>query len=342
VTGDAVTFVVPDPGRELASVRLVQDVRIPGDQLDFRRAQDHWVLDIGRPPVLRMEYLLEFGYAGGGHRTGLDPGNPRRVDGAFGPKSVLEFPGYTAPGWLSAPGEPGATSDADLPAKPVDAMIAVRTWAPADAADDEPLPLLLAHDGPEYDSLSALTRYLSSGVTAGWLPRLRAALLSPGPRDRWYSANAGYARALRQVVIPALSGRFATKARVGMGASLGALAMLHAHCKYPDAFDALFLQSGSFFCPRFDGQERRFPYYRRIVTFVTGVHAGRLPGRPVPVALTCGVIEENLANNQAMTATLAGLGYQASLREVADMHNYTAWRDAFDPDLSTLLRQVSP
>jgi enterochelin esterase family protein len=339
-TGDAVTFTVPDPAGQLAGVRLVQDVRIPGDQLNFRRAGDRWVLAIPRPPVLRMEYLLELRSPDGSTGTSLDPGNPEQVDGAFGPKSVLEFPGYTPPEWLSAPGEPGTATDLDVPARPVDATIAVRVWSPADAAADEPLPLLLAHDGPEYAALSALTTYLSSGVTAGWLPRLRAALLSPGPRNTWYSANAGYARSLRQAVIPALTGQFATKARIGMGASLGALAMLHAHCKYPDALDGLFLQSGSFFSRELDPQERRFPNYRRIVTFVTGVRAGRLPGRPVPVALTCGVIEENLANNRVMTAALTAAGYQARLREVADMHNYTAWRDAFHPDLTALLWQV--
>ncbi len=317
----------------------MQDVRIPADRLDFRRSGERWLLAIPKPPVDRMEYLLEFRSAGGTW-IGLDPGNPRSVDGAFGPKSVLEFPGYVPPDWLARPGEPGTSTALDVAAGSVDAVISCRVWAPADATDDEPLPLLLAHDGPEYDTLSKLTRYVASGVSAGWLPRMRAVLLAPGPRNRWYSANAGYARALRQSVIPALTGRFATKARAGMGTSLGALAMLHAHCKYPDAFDALFLQSGSFFSPEFDEQERWFPYYRRIVTFVSSVHAGRLPGRAVPVALTCGVIEENRANNRAMTSTLAALGYQASLREVPDVHNYTAWRDAFHPGLTDLLRQV--
>jgi enterochelin esterase-like enzyme len=319
----------------------VQDVAIPGDQLSFRKSDGRWLLRVPKPPVTRMEYLLDFSYPDGGHFTGLDPGNPSTVDGAFGPKSVLEFPGYAAPEWLARPGKPGTRTVIDIAASAVDAQISAGIWAPADAADDEPLPLLLAHDGPEYDELSALTRYLSSGVSAGWLPRTRAALLGPGPRNRWYSANAGYARALAQSVIPALAGRFATTARVGMGASLGALAMLHAHCKHPGAFDALFLQSGSFFSPELDRQERRFPYYRRIVNFVAAVRAGRLPGRPVPAVLTCGVIEENLANNRAMAGSLTSLGYQASLREVPDMHNYTAWRDAFHPGLSELLLQVS-
>ena len=345
VTGDAVTFVVPDPDHALSGVRLVQDVRIPGDQLDFRRpaeAADRWVLEIARPPVLRMEYLLERHFTGGGQATGLDPGNPRQVGGAFGPKSVLEFPGYSPPRWLTGPAEPGTSEDTELQAPPLNAAIPVRVWSPADAPDDEPLPMLFAHDGPEYDTLSQLTGYLSAGLTGRWLPRLRAALLSPGPRDRWYSANASYARALRRSVMPALAARYATKSRVGLGASLGALALLHAHCHYPDAFDALLLESGSFFSPEHDGQERRFPFYRRIVGFVSGVQHGRLPGRPIPVKLTCGVIEENLANNHAMTGALARLGYQASLRELADMHSYTAWRDAFDPNLTELLWQVCP
>jgi enterochelin esterase-like enzyme len=272
----------------------------------------------------------------------LDPGNPRQVAGAFGPKSVLEFPGYTPPGWLSVAAGPGNVTDVEVPVKALDAVISVRVWSPADARNDERLPLLVVHDGPEYDTLAGLTRYLSAGVAGHWLPRLRAALLSPGPRNRWYSASMRYTRALCTTVLPAITGRVATSVRVGMGTSLGALAMLHAHCRYPDTFDGLFLQSGSFFLPRFDSSERRFPYYRRIVRFVTDVHDGGLPARPVPAVLTCGLIEENIENNRLMVKTLRGRSYPATLHEVPDMHNYTAWRDAFDPCLTELLRWVSP
>ena len=57
-----------------------------------------------------------------------------------------------------------------------------------------------------------------------------------------------------------------------MGASLGGLAMLHEHCRYAESFDALFLQSSSFFSPRYDEHEQRFSNYRRIARFVTSVH----------------------------------------------------------------------
>ena len=340
------TFRLADPERRLAGVRLVQDVRIPGDRLGFHRGGDGWELVIDRPPVTRMEYLLELRQQNGSVETVLDPGNPRQVAGAFGPKSVLEFPGYTPPGWLSAPvlsqpGAPGHVTDVDVPVAALDAAVSVRLWSPEGAGDDERLPLLVVHDGPEYDSLASLTRYLAAGTAGHWLPRLRAALLSPGQRNLWYSASARYSQALCATVLPAITGQVATGARVGMGTSLGGLAMLHAHCRYPDAFDALFLQSGSFFWPRFDSHEQRFPYYREIVGFVTEVHDGGLLSKPVPAVFTCGTIEENIDNNRLMIKTLHDRGYPATLHEVPDMHNYTAWRDALDPWLTELLGRVS-
>jgi len=340
-TGAAsMTFEVADPGGLLAGVRLRPDLDVRGD-LDFRRVDGRWELTAARPPARRMEYLLELRFPDGSSQVGLDPANPRRVPGAFGPKSVREFPGYAAPAWLAAPAPDGASEDFEVPARALGQVVPVRTWSPAGVPDDKPLPLLVVHDGPEYDRLASLTRYLAAGTAAGWLPPLRAALLGPGRRDRWYSANQSYARALVLTVLPAVADRLATSVRVGMGTSLGGLAMLHAHCRHPGTFDALFLQSGSFFLPRFDSHEQWFPHYQRITAFVAAVTDGDLPGRPVPAALTCGTAEENLANNRAMTAALHARGYPAELHEVPDAHNYTAWRDAFHPYLTGLLARIS-
>jgi len=73
---------------------------------------------------------------------------------------------------------------------------------------------------------------------------------------------------------------------------------------------------------------------------MANVRAGRLPGRPVPVVLTCGAIEENERNNRLTTGVLREHGYDATLHEVADVHNYTAWRDSFDPHLTRMLRRM--
>jgi enterochelin esterase-like enzyme len=60
----------------------------------------------------------------------------------------------------------------------------------------------------------------------------------------------------------------------------------------------------------------------------------------VPIVLTCGAIEENVSNNRLVGQALRARGYAAALHEVPDMHNYTAWRDAFDPHLTQLLAKV--
>jgi enterochelin esterase family protein len=221
------------------------------------------------------------------------------------------------------------------------AEIEVRVWTPADADPADELPLLVAHDGPEYAALAGLTTYAAALTASGRLPRHRVALLGPGQRDEWYSANLSYAKALALAVLPAIRRRFAVAGPVvGMGASLGALAALHAQRRHPGLFGGLFLQSGSFFARRLDPQERAFGRYARITRFVGETRRGTLAAESVPATLTCGAIEENLANNRAMAEVLRGQGYRVGLAELPDVHNYVAWRDAFDPHLTGLLAEV--
>jgi enterochelin esterase-like enzyme len=61
----------------------------------------------------------------------------------------------------------------------------------------------------------------------------------------------------------------------------------------------------------------------------------------VPMVFTCGAAEENLANNHAVAAALAGRGYPLRFAEVRDAHNWVCWRDALDPHLVDLLEAVS-
>jgi enterochelin esterase family protein len=177
---------------------------------------------------------------------------------------------------------------------------------------------------------------------AGRLPPLRAVLLDPLDRNEHYSVCPAYARALAAEVLPALAwlapnGRHSV---VGMGASLGALAMLHVHRSRPSAFAGLFLQSSSFFRQRYDRQESGCPRFRRITRFVGEVLNASSAARPIPVTLTCGAVEENLANNRAVSRALRRQGYEARLLVNRDAHNYVAWRDTFDPNLVDLLARV--
>jgi enterochelin esterase family protein len=335
---ETLVFRHPDPDRRFAAVRLVQHAGLDRDNLEFGydEVERVWQLTVVRPALWRLEYLLERRTGDGHVEQVCDPDNPRRVPGAFGDKSVLECPEYFAPAWLELPPADGSWRELTIPAPPLRADVAARIWSPATPTDR----VLVAHDGPEYERLASSAHYSAALINAGTVPPHHVVLLAPGERNEWYSANPSYAWALAGHILPALSRELGTRRPVvGMGASLGGLAMLHAQRRYPAGFAGLFLQSGSFFQPRYDRMEARFQRYLRIVRF-TGRVLRAADGPPVPVVLTCGLVEENLHNNRDMAAVLARQGYPVRLHEVPDAHNYTAWRDAFDPYLTELLRYV--
>ena len=174
--------------------------------------------------------------------------------------------------------------------------------------------VLVAHDGPEYERVAGLSRRF---------PAEHVLLLAPGERNEWYSANPQYATALVDI-LPA-------GPLVGLGASLGGLALLHAESQHPGTFAGLFLQSGSFFTAELDPQEAGFPWYRRILAFVDTV--GPVAAKTV---LTCGRDEENLLNNRAMAGRLG-----APLVEIPGGHSMLTWRDALHPHLRHLLQEVT-
>ena len=334
VETESVTVRLADRQRRLRCVHLEQEIGLP-EPLDLAWEAGFWQLRFPLPPVDRIEYLFEVVDHNNRRSTIPDPHNPARAPGAFGDKSVLELPGYSAPAWLA--GTPVQSVRTDLEVPVLDATMDVTVWAPAGLATDEPAPLVVVHDGPEYDRLGAFTHYIGTAVARAQIPPTRVALLDPGERNAWYSANAGYAAgvatALQDAVVPATL-------RIGVGVSLGALAMLHLHRLHPGTLDALLLQSGSFFTAEHDGHESEFAGFGAVSAFVDSVHAAQHHAHPVPTVLTCGTVEENLANNRLMAATLHRLGYAARLVERRDAHNYVAWRDALAPALADLIGGV--
>jgi enterochelin esterase-like enzyme len=316
------TFRFADPDGRYAAVRLCSD--LPGRPA-FERDGDDWVLQLDTP-LARLEYQLELEYPDGRTETVLDPGNSARAPGVFGEKSVVRAPNYAPPAWLEADRVEGHVHERSIRARGLGADMHVRIW------DGGGAPLLVAHDGPELDRLASVTRYCGAMIAAGELPPHRVALLEPANRDEWYSGSARYARALAADVMPALD----PVDPVAIGVSLGGLAMLHAHVRRP--FAGLFLQSGSFFVLRHDAHEHRHPRFRRIIRVVRELQ--RDAGIPEPVVMTCGSAEENLANNRIMARALAAQEFDVQLHAVADMHNFTGWRDALHPHLTRLLARV--
>ena len=238
----------------------------------------------------------------------------------------------------SSPSPAGDVRALEVESRPLRARVKLTLWSPPGVADATSLPLLAVHDGPQYEARADLTAIASAMIEDGRAPAHRIALLEPGPRDEWYSASALYARALAGEIRPAVGRAVAVAgAPVGIGASLGGLAMLHAQRRHPAAFAGLFLQSASFFMPRFDHMEKGFGRYGRIVRFVRGVVRDETFERPVPATLTCGADEDNVQNNRRVAAALRLQGYACALHEAPGGHDYDTWRAAIEAHLADLL-----
>jgi enterochelin esterase family protein len=217
----------------------------------------------------------------------------------------------------------------------------VTLWSPPGTADHDPLPLLAVHDGLEYAERTKLTVLAADAIEQRRAPAHRIALLHPGEREEWYSASALYARALAGEVLPAVARAAPQRDRaVGLGASLGALAMLHAQRRHPEAFAGLLLQSGSYFTPRFDHMEKGFPRFGRIVRFVRGVVREQQFPHPVPAVLHCGLDEDNIHNNRRVAAALALQGYGAPLDARPGGHDWDTWCQGVRDHLPALLAAV--
>jgi enterochelin esterase family protein len=190
---------------------------------------------------------------------------------------------------------------------------------------------------------SGLLRLLDHLVAFAELPPCRAALLPPPiDRNEMYSASVRYARVLAEDWLPALADAAPFRGRpVAIGASLGALSLLHAHWTTPGLLAGLFLQSGSFFRRRFDAHESHVARFDRIARFVSTVAGGSAGPEPIPVTLTCGAGEENLDNNRFLAAALAARGWDVPLVEHRDAHNWTSWRDALHPHLAELVLRAT-
>jgi len=337
----AVRFRMRDADHAVQEVRLWLDLVHNVEPQRMAAVDGGWQLEIARPPVQRLEYLFVLRFRDGSEAMVCDPANPRRVSTASGDHSVIEFPGYLPPAWLGCDADGGQRVEIVVRAPALRRAMPITIWSPSGGQRRDPLPLLAVHDGPEFDRLGALTRFSAAMIAAGRLPAHRIALLGPGDRNRWYAAQVDYARALRRVALPAIRNTVGVAGpTILAGASLGALAALHAAVTEPGIVDGLFLQSGSFFRREHDLHEGSFAGFTAIADFVESLQDGPAAGVQLDVAMTAGLGEENMYNNRLMAATLTQLGHRTVLAEVADAHTYVGWRDALDPHLVDLLNRV--
>ena len=320
VHADRVVFRLEDHG--FSSVRLQQELQRPRSGPGFERADGSWELEYRRAQVDRMEYRLE---ADGD--SFCDPHNPLRAPGAFGDKSVIEFPGYAPPSWLAAP-DPG-------PAQPVAENATL--WSPPDT---DPLRPLAAARRPRRHRVrapltaDAADRPCDRDEPDPALPR-RAAR-PRRPRRELQRLRPLLAPA-RRAPPPARAGDLRRGHRREPRRALPAPHPLAAPRRLSSADAPVRARSSA------SAGTVRSRASRASAGSAASSDRCCTPGRaatPIPITLTCGAPEENLANNRAVATALRRQGHEVNLHVNRDAHNYVGWRDTLDPHLTDLLARV--
>ena len=119
-----------------------------------------------------------------------------------------------------------------------------------------------------------------------------------------------------------------------MGASFGGVASLSTAWHYPDVFDSMLVQSGSFAFTDI-GDHLRSPAFDPVVEFMNRFRKD--PGTPVEqIFVSCGVYESLIYENRSLVPFLRSHGIEIKFEEAYDGHNWENWRNRLRTGLTWL------
>jgi enterochelin esterase family protein len=307
----------------------------------FHRVEgtDLWYLTVELRRKSRIEYKLMVDY--GDNRVLVrDPLNPLRAHDPYGANSVCATEGYDRPEWtLPNPStRAGRLETFAIRSKALGEVKHVQVYTPARFRASRRYPLLVVHDGTDYQRFSAIKIVLDNLIHSLEIPPMIVAFSDPGDRLREYAADPRHAEHIVEEIIPAVEERFPIEdralSRCLMGASFGAVASLFTAWRYPEAFGQLLLQSGSFAFTDI-GDHVRGPAFDPVVEFMNEFR--QTPGKPAErIFLSCGVYESLIYENRSLVPLLQGCGIAVRFREARDGHNWENWRDRLRGGLSWL------
>ena len=299
-----------------------------------------WYRAMEFPTTSRIEY--KFGITRGGHEAWVfDPLNPNIAYDPFGGNSVVQCRDYVSPDWsFENPGiARGRFEHLHIESQALGDRREIKVYLPASYRSYRRYRLLVVHDGEDYIRYSRLNHVLDNLIARFEISPLIVALSNPHDRLREYANDRRHARHIVEELIPELENKYRlireSSGRTIMGASFGAVASLSTAWHYPNTFDSLLVQSGSFAFTDI-GDHSRSPAFDPVVEFMNQFR--RNPGQPAKqIFVSCGVYESLIYENRSLVPFLRTHGIEAKFEEAYDGHNWENWRDRLRTGLSWLV-----
>ena len=326
-------------------VDLLRWIHAGVDRTPFDRVSgtDLWVLTLSVEDGGRFEYKIGIAQGGDEHWV-LDPLNPARAGDPFGENSVCRTWGYEFPVWSVLRGAPAGQIETIVLESPTFAETREeRIYLPADYSKDRDHPLIVIHDGDDFDTYASLSVTLDNLIDAGDIPPVVAVLVQTNDRMGEYAKSRRHARYIVNELLPAITARYRISAdatdRVLLGASLGAVAALATAFRFPGVFGGLILNSGSFILDDKTLQQRHHPVFHQTARLVKALRrAPPMPG--IRAFISTGELEGLAGENRALASFLEDHGVDVLFKSTWDGHHWHNWRDQLRDGLMWVLRQT--
>ena len=321
IQDSTVSFISTGPA---SSVRVASDLNGWNPQADTMkqlRGTDFRYFSAVVPAAARFEYkfIVDSTWV-------LDPLNPRRVSGGYGPNSEVWMPSYRPPADVTVRLRvPRGTLDTIR----IRSAILGRTHTvtvyrpPGYAASSAAAPVLYVLDGGEYLSLGVMNvvldnliadRAITPPVCIFLDPRTNPADSRTSMRMGDYAMSDSFLTSLITEIRPFIMKRYrcsGNPAQTGiMGASLGGLAAVHAAFERPEVFGFCAAQSPSFWWDN-----------ARLLTRIENS-----PSRPFAVYIDTGTIRDAQDAARRARDLFAARGYRLHYEEHPEGHNWVNWR----------------
>ncbi len=347
------SFPVAEPGAvtfawtgEADRVELVRWIHAGVDRESFERVEgtDLWTLRLPVHDGGRFEYKLAV------HRAGveewiLDPRNPERAGDPFGENSVCRTWGYRRPAWTLPQGAPqGRIEPLEIDSAVFGETRAESVYLPAGFDRSHAYPVVVIHDGHDFNTYADLSVSLDNLIAAGDIPPVIALLIQTRNRMDEYPGGRRHARYVVDELLPTAVRHYrlsdVPQDRVLLGASLGAVASLATAFRYPGVFGGLVLESGTFILDQRKLSDRPHAVFNRIARLMRALRrAPELP--PTRAFVSTGELEGLASENRAIATMLRRRGVDVLLKTAWDGHHWHNWRDQLRDGLMWVLGDES-
>ncbi len=281
---------------------------------------------------LELDARMDYKFILDGGPWVLDPLNPRSTDGAFGSSSQCWMPDYVPPDVERHEGVPHGTIESlEWKTALLGNVRLVKVYLPAHHAEtlSSRCASLYVHDGLDYLNFARITNILDNGIAQRRFPPLIAVLVPPLEREKEYDANATFARAIVEELVPQIDGMYRARTeaqwRATLGASMGGLCAVHLAGSYPEVFGNAAGQSSAFFAET--------PVAKARLNLDTDA-----PPKPLRIHLDVGTYEryyhkDLLSGNRKFSEAIRRKGYPLQYLEVHEGHSWGSWRARIAPAL---------